>query len=89
MSSTQDCEKLRELDDKDDRSSRSSPGDEESVLPSREERTVEEPVSKDEENSQPKPEANGSNAIPNGGLQAWLQVLGSFMLFFNTFGVLK
>ncbi|WPG98119.1 Hypothetical protein R9X50_00090500 [Acrodontium crateriforme] len=26
---------------------------------------------------------------PNGGLQAWLQVLGSFMLFFNTWGILN
>jgi hypothetical protein len=25
--------------------------------------------------------------IPNGGLQAWLQVLGSFVLFHNTWGV--
>jgi hypothetical protein len=89
MSSTQDLEKSRELDDKDDKSSRSSPDDEENVLPSGEQRNVEEPASKDEEKSIPKPEANDRNAIPNGGLDAWLQVLGGFMLFFNTFGVLK
>jgi hypothetical protein len=27
---------------------------------------------------------NDVAAIPNGGLRAWLQVLGSFFLFFNT-----
>lgn len=27
--------------------------------------------------------------VPNGGLQAWLQVLGSWMLFFNTWGLLN
>lgn len=26
--------------------------------------------------------------VPNGGLQAWLHVLGSFFLFFNTWGIL-
>lgn len=26
---------------------------------------------------------------PNGGLKAWLQVLGSWMLFFNTWGILN
>ncbi|KPI39922.1 Riboflavin transporter MCH5 [Cyphellophora attinorum] len=28
-----------------------------------------------------------STAIPNGGLKAWLQVLGGFFVFFSTFGV--
>ncbi|KAK5123294.1 hypothetical protein LTR85_002724 [Meristemomyces frigidus] len=27
--------------------------------------------------------------VPNGGTQAWLQVLGSWMLFFNTWGILN
>jgi hypothetical protein len=27
--------------------------------------------------------------VPNGGLQAWLQVLGAWILFFNTWGVLN
>jgi hypothetical protein len=27
---------------------------------------------------------NNVSSIPNGGLKAWLQVLGSFFLFFNT-----
>ena len=29
------------------------------------------------------PTANQTSAVPNGGLQAWLQVLSGFMLFFN------
>lgn len=36
-----------------------------------------------------KPSANTASAIPNGGLNAWLQVLGGFMLFFNTWGLLN
>lgn len=31
----------------------------------------------------------GPGPPPNGGLQAWLQVASSFVLFFNTFGILK
>ncbi|CAK1357395.1 putative transporter MCH4 [Cercospora beticola] len=30
-----------------------------------------------------------SSAPPNGGLKAWLQVLGSFILFFNTWGLVN
>lgn len=30
-----------------------------------------------------KASVNNYNAIPNGGLRAWLQVAGGFMLFFN------
>ncbi|MCJ1333130.1 hypothetical protein MMC10_009824 [Thelotrema lepadinum] len=40
----------------------------------------------------PVPPANkpaGPGPPPNGGLTAWLQVLGSFMLFFNTWGFLN
>lgn len=36
-----------------------------------------------------KPSANNASTIPNGGLQAWMQVVGSFVLFFNTWGVLN
>lgn len=32
------------------------------------------------------PSVHSLRAIPNGGLQAWLQVLGSFFLFFNSWG---
>lgn len=31
----------------------------------------------------------GPGPPPNGGLQAWLHILGSFMLFFNTWGILN
>jgi hypothetical protein len=31
-----------------------------------------------------KPQAGGPPQVPDGGLQAWLQVLGAYMLFFNT-----
>lgn len=41
----------------------------------------------------PQHEANekpsGPSPPPNGGLQAWLHVLGGFMLFFNTWGLLN
>ena len=30
-----------------------------------------------------------SDDVPNGGTKAWLQVLGSFFLFFNTWGMLR
>ena len=35
------------------------------------------------------PTANNAGPPPNGGLKAWLQVLGAFMLFFNTWGLLN
>lgn len=31
----------------------------------------------------------GPGPVPNGGLQAWLHVVGGFMLFFNTWGILN
>lgn len=31
-----------------------------------------------------KPSANDTSSIPNGGIKAWLQVLGTFFIFFNT-----
>jgi MFS family permease len=36
----------------------------------------------------PKP-LGGIPGVPNGGLKAWLHVLGGFMLFFNTWGILN
>ncbi|KAL3459652.1 major facilitator superfamily domain-containing protein [Aspergillus heterothallicus] len=36
-----------------------------------------------------KPPAGGPSPPPNGGLTAWLHVLGGFMLFFNTWGMLN
>jgi hypothetical protein len=32
---------------------------------------------------------NNISAIPNGGTTAWLQVLGAFFLFFNSWGISK
>jgi nitrogen fixation-related uncharacterized protein len=89
MATTPDMEKSTEFDDKDDRSSRSLPDDEENALQSGDKRNVERSAAKDEETTEPQPEAKDADEIPNGGLKAWLQVLGSFMLFFNTFGILK
>lgn len=39
------------------------------------------PELKDEESP---PQLKSADGIPNGGLRAWLQVLGSFMVFLNT-----
>ncbi|KAF2843427.1 MFS general substrate transporter [Patellaria atrata CBS 101060] len=36
-----------------------------------------------------KAHANDTSSIPNGGLRAWLQVVGAFVLFFNTWGVVN
>lgn len=36
------------------------------------------------QNQQLKPSANDTSSIPNGGVKAWLQVLGTFFIFFNT-----
>ena len=39
----------------------------------------------------PKPEVHpaGPPPPPNGGLTAWLQVAGAFMIFFNTWGLIN
>ncbi|KAL4892315.1 major facilitator superfamily domain-containing protein [Aspergillus ambiguus] len=36
-----------------------------------------------------KASANDASTIPNGGLKAWLQVFGTFFIFFNTWGILN
>ena len=36
-----------------------------------------------------KPSVNNIKSVPNGGLQAWLQVLSSFFVFFNTWGIVN
>lgn len=36
-----------------------------------------------------RPPAAAGSTVPNGGLQAWLQVAGAFMIFFNTWGILN
>ncbi|KAF2274071.1 MFS general substrate transporter [Westerdykella ornata] len=35
------------------------------------------------------PSVNNVSSIPNGGLRAWLQVLGAFFLFFNSWGIIN
>ncbi|KAF2719374.1 MFS general substrate transporter [Polychaeton citri CBS 116435] len=37
----------------------------------------------------PTPSPYNPGPPPNGGLKAWMQVLGAFMLFFNTWGILN
>ena len=37
----------------------------------------------------PAPKSNASNDIPNGGFVAWFQVIGSFFLFFNCWGIVN
>lgn len=49
--------------------------------------TVEKGTPKDViETSSSTPEVKPARTIPNGGLQAWLQVVGAFFLYFNTWG---
>jgi hypothetical protein len=33
-----------------------------------------------------RPVVSAALAIPNGGLEAWLQVVGTFFIYFNTWG---
>ncbi|KZF19209.1 MFS general substrate transporter [Xylona heveae TC161] len=47
-------------------------------------------TSSDVESASPSPSTSKpADEIPNGGLRAWLQVLGSFSLFLNTWGVIN
>ncbi|KAE8358936.1 major facilitator superfamily domain-containing protein [Aspergillus caelatus] len=38
---------------------------------------------------QNKASVNDTTSIPNGGIKAWMQVMGTFFIFFNTWGVLN
>ena len=89
MTSNHDPEP-RELDDKEEKSNDSSLADEENSRPDDHEgeHDVEDATEADEKSAAP-PKSNDPGPPPNGGLKAWLQVLGGFMLFFNTWGVLK
>ncbi|KAK7697609.1 hypothetical protein SLS64_013348 [Diaporthe eres] len=52
--------------------------------------TVEKETPKDiVETASSTPEVKPVRTIPNGGLQAWLQVVGAFFLYFNTWGLLS
>ncbi|KAL5378822.1 hypothetical protein DPSP01_008862 [Paraphaeosphaeria sporulosa] len=41
------------------------------------------------EPSKSRPSINNAAAIPNGGVTAWLQVVGAFFLFFNSWGIIN
>ncbi|KZF18992.1 MFS general substrate transporter [Xylona heveae TC161] len=41
------------------------------------------------EDQRPKVSVNDLSSIPNGGLRAWFQVVGTFFIFFNTWGILN
>ena len=77
----------RDPEEKDETSNESLAGDEENALPSEKEKDVEYPSPPDEQ--KPAPPPSNDSGPPNGGKKAWLQVLGAWMLFFNTWGVLK
>ena len=36
-----------------------------------------------------RPSVNNIKSVPNGGTRAWLQVLSSFFVFFNTWGIVN
>lgn len=36
-----------------------------------------------------KPSVNNIKSVPNGGSKAWMQVLGTFFVFFNTWGIIN
>lgn len=81
----------------DDHSAGSLSADEERALPSadserhhspNDENDAREPSLAEKPAAPPSP-GPGPGPPPNGGTQAWLQVLGGFMLFFNTWGILK
>jgi hypothetical protein len=63
--------------------------------PDEEQRSVDLPAESDntitekDETTPVPPQNAGPSPPPDGGLVAWMQVLGSFMLFFNTWGILK
>ena len=40
-------------------------------------------------NVESKPSVNNIKSVPNGGTKAWLQVLGVFFVFFNTWGIIN
>lgn len=80
-----ETEKESQTLDKDinDASSRESSAEEEKA---HERQDVDAPSAPDEEKQKP---PAGPSPPPNGGMVAWLQVLGGWMLFFNTWGILK
>ena len=79
----------REPEEKDEKvSDESLAGDEEKAAPAEQELNTDPPAQNDETKPAPPP-SQRADPPPNGGNMAWLQVVGGFMLFFNTFGILK
>jgi hypothetical protein len=74
--------------DPEQSSSESLPLDEEKAVPPEPEQR-DQAVAVEKDATPTPPPAAGPSPPPNGGLQAWMQVLGGFMLFFNTWGILK
>lgn len=77
------------FDEKDEESNKSSPRDEEAGLPSEKEDGDAEAAAESAEEKPPPVASNDPGPPPNGGAKAWMQVLGSWMLFFNTWGILN
>lgn len=50
---------------------------------------TEEPDGASLANVSSKPSVNNIKSVPNGGTKAWLQVLGVFFVFFNTWGIVN
>lgn len=50
------------------------------------EKEIEVPGYEEEDGPSPRNRVAPSDEIPNGGWLAWLQVVGSFFLFFNSWG---
>lgn len=84
MAAENDSERERELEDKELSSRESLPNGERS-----QQEDAQMPAPQDEEKATPPPKDDAPGPAPDGGLVAWLQVLGGFMLFFNTWGILK
>ena len=51
--------------------------------------TTDEPDGASLANVSSKPSVNNIKSVPNGGTKAWLQVLGVFFVFFNTWGIVN
>ena len=78
----------RDPEEKEEKSQESLVDDEENALPSEQQKETGNSSPAEEQKPTP-PQSNDPGPVPNGGFQAWLQVVGAFMLFFNTFGILK
>lgn len=69
--------------------SRSLPQDEEQYLPKDSTPSLSNHSEPSGVANEKAPVAPGPGPVPNGGTQAWLQVLGSWILFLNTWGTLN